>query len=37
MCGEIPYRGIPVVYLLDALKEGRRLEKPENEACTDEV
>ncbi|CAI8006273.1 Fibroblast growth factor receptor 3 [Geodia barretti] len=36
-CGRIPYRGIPVMYLLEAIKAGKRLEKPENEACLDEV
>ena len=36
-CGNAPYRGIPVIYLLDVIKGGKRLGKPENEACQDEV
>ena len=36
-CGNAPYRGIPVIYLLDVIKGGTRLGKPENEACQDEM
>ncbi|CAI8015434.1 Tyrosine-protein kinase transforming protein RYK [Geodia barretti] len=36
-CGRIPYIDIPVVHLLEALKGGQRLEKPQNEACMDEI
>ena len=31
-CGNTPYLGIPVIYLLDVIKGGKRLGKPENEA-----
>lgn len=36
-CGRIPYAGVPAMNLLEALKEGQRLEEPDNEACFSEV
>ena len=36
-CGRIPYTGIPAMGLLKELQRGQRLERPDNEACLDEV
>ena len=36
-CGMTTYIDIQAVFLLEELKEGQRLEKPENKACLDEV
>ena len=36
-CGRIPYTGIPAMGLLKELQRGHRLERPDNEACQDEV
>jgi len=36
-CGRVPYHGISAMGLLYALKDGERLEKPNNAACSDEM
>ena len=36
-CGRIPYTGLPAMGLLKELQRGERLERPDNEACHDEV
>ena len=36
-CGRVPYNGISAMGLLSALKDGERLEKPSNAACSDEM
>ena len=36
-CGGIPYIDIPVMYHLDAIKDGLVMEIPQNEACSDEM
>ena len=36
-CGRVPYSGISVMSVLRLLKEGQRLEKPENTACSNEM
>ena len=36
-CGRVPYHGISAVGVLTALKNGERLEKPSNAACSDEM
>ena len=36
-CGRIPYTGIPAMGLLKELQRGQTLERPDNEACLDEV
>ena len=36
-CGRVPYAGIHAVRLLKELRKGERLEKPENNACHDDM
>ena len=36
-CGRTPYSGVPVMRLLKELQRGERLERPENEACSNEM
>ena len=36
-CGRVPFAGIHVVKLLSELREGQRLEKPDNIACHDDM
>ena len=36
-CGRVPYSGVPAMSLLRTLQRGERLERPDNEACSDEV
>ena len=36
-CGRVPYPGVPAVSLLRTLQRGERLERPDNEACSDEM
>ena len=36
-CGSVPYAGIHVMKLASELREGQRLEKPDNAACDDEM
>ena len=36
-CGRMPYAGVHVMGLLNVLKRGERLEKPENKACHDDM
>ena len=36
-CGRIPYTGIPAMGLLKELQRGQKLERPDNQACQDEV
>ena len=36
-CGRIPYSGVPAMSLLRTLQRGERLERPDNEACSDEM
>ena len=34
-CGRVPYAGVHAMNLLNVLKRGERLEKPDNQACHD--
>ena len=36
-CGRVPYSGVPAMSLLRTLQRGERLERPDNEACSDEM
>ena len=36
-CGRVPYSGVPAMSLLKTLQRGERLERPDNEACSDEM
>ena len=36
-CGRVPYTGIPALNLLAALRNGERLDPPNNTACSDEM
>ena len=36
-CGRVPYAGVNVLSLLNVLKRGERLEKPDNQACHDDM
>ena len=36
-CGRTPYSGVRVMRLLKELQTGERLERPENEACSNEM
>jgi serine/threonine protein kinase len=37
ICGRVPYSGVPAMSLLKLLREGQRLERPDNAACVDEI
>ena len=36
-CGRVPFSGIKAMSLLTALRNGERLERPFNAACSDEM
>ena len=36
-CGQVPYRGINAMSLMRTLRNGERLDKPNNSACSQEM